>query len=90
MNKYKVVAVVEAMQLDFHDNNTVLEIMEWAGDRVKFFNFDPTDNHYYGCKVKTPDGVLVSVMQKDWIIKGVTGEFFSCDADTFVATYESV
>lgn len=26
----------------------------------------------------------------DWIIKGVKGEFYTCEADVFAVTYESV
>ena len=79
--------VIEAMQIDFHDNTGVEEIMKWSGGAVSFFNYDPSVNHFYGAKVETLEGRM-SALQGDFIIKGVNGEFYPCKPDIFEKTYE--
>jgi len=79
--------VIEAMQIDFHDNDGVHQIMKWAGDSVRFFNYDPSVNHFYAAEVATLEGVM-SAMQGDWLIQGVHGEFYPCKPDIFEKTYE--
>lgn len=39
--------------------------------------------------IKTPEG-LMRAAPGDWIIKGVSGEFYPCKPDIFAATYEAV
>lgn len=88
-NKYrKKPVVIEAMQIDFHDNEGVETIMRWAGGAVRFFNYDPSVNHFYAAKVDTLEGSM-SAVQGDWIIKGVNGEFYPCKPDIFEKTYEA-
>lgn len=81
--------VVEAMQIDFHDNVVIHEIQKWAGDLVCFFNYDPMTNHFYAAKVETLEGIM-SALEGDYIIRGVNGEFYPCKADIFEKTYEKV
>ena len=42
-----------------------------------------------GLVIPTLEGVHVAT-RNDWIIKGVSGEFYPCKPDIFEATYEKV
>lgn len=59
------------------------EIREFAGDGFKSF---PMSSDI--C-IETLEGNMFA-NSKDWIIKGVKGEFYPCKPDIFEATYESV
>lgn len=85
----KIPVVIEAMQIDFHDNVRIHEIQKWSGDAVCFFNYDPSTNHFYAAQVETLEGIM-SAQQNDWIIRGVNGEFYPCKPDIFDKTYEQV
>jgi hypothetical protein len=46
---------------------------------------------------QTDDGLIINTLEGellanygDWIIKGITGEFYPCKPDIFAATYEEV
>lgn len=43
----------------------------------------------YWLRIETLEGQLTA-KAGDWIIKGVKGEFYPCQADIFAATYEEV
>lgn len=43
----------------------------------------------FSLKIETIEGVM-KAMPKDWIIKGVNGEFYPCKPDIFEKTYEEV
>ena len=40
-------------------------------------------------KIKTLEGDMI-VSERDYIIKGIAGEFYPCKPDIFKATYEEV
>lgn len=40
-------------------------------------------------KIQTLEGVMTASLG-DWIIKGVSGEFYPCKPDIFAETYEAV
>jgi hypothetical protein len=42
-----------------------------------------------GITIKTLEGDMLA-RPSDWLIRGVTGEFYPCKPDIFAATYESV
>ena len=44
---------------------------------------------YLGLTIPTLEGVMVA-RERDWIIRGVAGEFYPCKPDIFEATYEPV
>lgn len=46
-------------------------------------------NQSVGIKIKTLEG-LMEVSDRDYIIKGVNGEFYPCKEDIFLKTYEPV
>lgn len=79
MGKYrKKPIVIEAIQWD---GLNLAEIQEFAGDKAGLVNGK--------LHVHTVEGSLYAGL-KDWIIKGVQGEFYPCKPDIFAATYEEV
>ena len=74
--------VIEAMQFTDEDKDLVLN---WVTcNRYPGFEFDnPT------LVIQTLKGNMVAHLG-DWIIKGVSGEFYPCKPDIFAATYEQV
>lgn len=88
--------VIEAKQFD----GNVLDVQEWCRvqeldpTRVFFLPVDEAD------RTDDPDIVAevwdklhstwVGVKLGQWIIHGIQGEFYPCDADVFEATYEEV
>ena len=75
--------VIEAMQ--YEDTfSFCLKIKEWTGSLVDPIHINPGQ-----CYIKTPEGIM-SVSEGDWVIKGVSGEFYPCKPDIFELTYERV
>ena len=57
----------------------------------KAFNFR-TERHMNGksyCEIKTLEGIITAA-EGDYIIKGVNGDFYTCEPDIFEETYELV
>ena len=79
--------VIEAMQVEFGNNELTEAIMKWAGSNVAFYNYDPEKNGFASAKVRTLEGTMY-VSDGDFIIKGVNGEFYPCKPDIFEKTYE--
>jgi hypothetical protein len=77
---------IEAMRLDFEDNDCVESIMKWIGDDILFYNYDTETNHFTAAHIKTLEGPMFCT-QGDYIIKGVKGEFYPCKPDIFAETY---
>jgi len=82
--------VVQAMQWT-EDNTEAMQ--EWVGvgidGKSKFMIVQPMPG------IKTPPASIwnkfhdwIAVYQNDWIIEGVEGDYYPCDAVTFEATYE--
>ena len=78
---------IEAMQWT---GDNLAEIVEWAGDK-----FDALDEEY---RDEDPEATAqifdelhstwVLVYDGHWIIKGLKGEFYPCNAEVFEETYE--
>ena len=81
--------IVEVMELDFSNNIRIAEIMEWAGDKVEFSDYDPDTNRWGSAHIPTLEGRM-EARNGDIIIKGVQGEFYPCKPDIFLETYEYV
>ena len=79
MKYRKKPVVIEAMQL----NGNLTQILNWVGD-CKHIVED-----YGRVIIKTLEGEMTA-SPKDWIIKGVQGEFYPCKPDIFEQTYEKV
>lgn len=91
--------------MKYRKKPVVIEAMQWTGlnlEEVKKFvgetlTCDIIDDawkvgkgipHVF-MKIKTLEGDM-EVSEKDFIIKGVNGEFYSCKPDIFEKTYEKV
>lgn len=72
--------VIEAMQTGVDD----ARLRDWSHGTVIFYP-EGDDGPY--AVVRTLEG-LMYVAPGDWIIRGVQGEFYSCNPDIFAATYE--
>lgn len=71
--------VIEARQLTF--NTTVQdELSKWCGGRK---------SHDGGIVISTLEGDMVA-NTGDYIIKGISGEYYPCKPDIFEKTYELV
>lgn len=86
--------------LKFRKKPVVIEAMQWDGTwesvpKVKSFSQGTAverpdlDGKRSYLKILTLEGEML-VSPKDWIIKGVNGEFYPCKPDIFEKTYEKV
>lgn len=84
MSKYrKIPVVIEAIQFD---NTKVTTACEFC-PKLKIFS-NVKNGEVYGM-ISTLEGDMI-VSNKDYIIKGVNGEFYPCKPDIFKKTYERV
>ena len=72
----------------------VIEAVQWTGDNVdEVKKFVGVDAEYLENKnvilIHTLEGLMTANV-KDFIIKGVKGEFYPCKYDIFCETYEAV
>lgn len=79
----------------------VIEAIQWLGEKSfdELYEFTNADNDYgiVGmkdgrgdvAKIRTLEGVM-DAQPGDFIIKGVSGEFYPCKPDIFELTYEPV
>ncbi len=75
----------------------VVEAIQWfkLGDHPEVTVGPTLDSHCGKCGhtehgiIKTLEG-LMFVCPSDWIIKGMTGEFYPCKSHIFAMTYELV
>lgn len=83
MKYRKKPVVIEAIQW----NGDKEEVVNFVGNNVKFIlgNEDGFDIPV----IHTLEGDMI-VRRKDYIIKGVNGEFYPCKPDIFDKTYEEV
>ncbi|WP_018527494.1 hypothetical protein [Alkalispirochaeta alkalica] len=88
--------VIEAMQL-LSSDASILQCLQFMGQRV---NVETQADHdrfatycdavkEEGLKIETLEGTMTATVG-DWIIKGVSGEFYPCKPDIFDKTYEPV
>jgi len=77
--------IIEAIQYDGQD---IENLKEFFGD-FKDWKYDHTDGVRNRILIKTLEGDHYG-LRKDWIIKGVKGEFYPCKPDIFQQTYEEV
>jgi|TARA_R110000851_G_scaffold298994_6_gene454806 hypothetical protein len=75
----------------FRKKPVVIEALYFDGNNYeeceKFIGKDNYDNTLSYPNIKTLEGVM-EVSEKDYIIKGVKGEFYPCKPDIFKMTYE--
>tara|TARA_R110000868_G_scaffold14426_4_gene67242 strand:+ start:40558 stop:40845 length:288 start_codon:yes stop_codon:yes gene_type:complete len=93
MGKFrKKPVVIEAVQWNAELKNFD-EIMNFMQDfHGNKLNYENAEEHAYKSKnlsIKTLEGIMTA-SNLDWIIKGVSGEFYPCKPDIFELTYELV
>lgn len=90
VTKYRKLPVeIEAMHFNGYNN---LEIESWSkGAVISGPVLEPTENNPIGTylQIKTLEGTMIAIVD-DYIIKGVSGEFYPCKPDIFQKTYEAV
>jgi len=87
---------------NFRNKPIVIEAIQWNGSNLheitEFSNGKATRHIAYegntpietdNLSINTLEGKMIAT-QKDWIIKGVQGEFYPCKPDIFEKTYELV
>lgn len=85
MKYRKKPVVIEAIQ--FQDNAEVItQLSDFIGDTI-YVNYTNKDNPYL--RIETLEGNMKASVG-DYIIKGVSGEFYPCKPDIFEKTYEKV
>ena len=86
----KLPVIVEAVQFQA-DYQTASEIIEWINKETGFdpkSNLNPCASYYYGdLTIRTLEGDM-HASKGDWIIKGISGEFYPCKPEIFEKTYE--
>lgn len=76
--------VIEAVQFDYFN---IDKCKEFVGE---FFISEQRQGiGAVGYFIKTLEGSMICT-PKDWIIKGINGEFYPCKPDIFEKTYEKV
>ncbi len=86
MNKYrKKPVVIEAIQ---YPGFMTEDVKVFVGDSL--ISESKWDNGPIGWFIKTLEGTSYMLEKKDYIIKGVKGEFYPCKPDIFEMTYEPV
>lgn len=76
---------IEARQFETNnevDDVNMRELVLWVRENGGSARHDGTDIY-----IETLEGTHRATV-KDWIIKGVKGEFYPCKPDIFAATYE--
>lgn len=88
---------ITAMQWD-GTHSSASEIINWINDNdgtatyvcsdaERCEKFDGDCPHHIA--IRTLEGTMSATL-RDWIIRGVQGEFYPCKPDIFAATYEAV
>jgi len=80
--------------MKFRKKPIVIEAVLWNGsnheDVMELSNFGITIyERSHTCRIQTLEGDMTAGVG-DWIIKGITGEIYSCKSDIFEQTYEPV
>lgn len=80
--------------MKFRKKPVIIEAIQWTGNNIAEiadFMDDEYDFHPKNKKIiiRTLEGNMLANL-KDWIVKGVNGEFYPCKPDIFEKTYEKV
>lgn len=84
---------IEARQ--WNSIEEINDLMEWTEDSLSYDEevsgpSDPLTGEDWGLlNVDTMEGSM-TVTPRDWIIKGVEGEFYACKPSIFDKTYEEI
>lgn len=76
--------------MKYRKRPVVIDAVQWTGENdlelLDFVGFGCTIAGSY-CIIRTLEGDMRAA-PKDWVIRGVKGEFYPCKPDIFAATYE--
>ena len=84
--------VIEARQFITNneaDSKNINEVVDWVNSHFPTEATPPARHDETSIFIKTLEGEMRADC-KDWIIKGVKGEFYPCKPDIFEKTYEPV
>lgn len=90
MKFVKKPVVIEARQLSpevAEDTQEIIALAKWCNGGVNYSVNN--DRQKRTIIISTLEGVMTAKVG-DWIIKGVSGEFYPCKPDIFELTYEEV
>lgn len=78
--KYRKLPVeIEAVQF-----NTAEDIKSFIPEDILIYK--SSEDYFY---IKTLEGEML-ILPKDYVIKGIKGEFYPCKEDIFLQTYEQI
>lgn len=80
----KLPVEIEAMRYDPRDDDSVDTLMIWVNNSASECSAFLSKR---GLEISTLEGVM-RADPGDWIIRGVSGEFYPCKPDIFAGTYE--
>jgi len=89
MKYRKKPVVIEAI---LYTGKNGFEISKWSNNLAyQSPVLEPSENNPGGSylQIKTLEGIMTA-SPGDWIIKGISGEFYPCKPDVFEKTYEPV
>lgn len=75
--------IVEAVQLIEGNDEAIIEFCT----KTKFPFIITKD---YKTVIRTVEDGSIEVNRGDWIVHGVSGDFYKCNPDTFDATYDPI
>lgn len=88
MTRYRKRPVeIEAVQFE-GTTTSMVAIQHWMSGS-DYFRPEVQTRDYRTMEIETLEGTMIA-NPRDWIIKGVQGEFYPCKPDIFEATYEEV
>lgn len=93
MKKFrKKPVIIQAVQWDADLKNfdEIMNFMqEFHGSKLNYEDAEELAYKTKEIRIQTLEG-LMTASDKDWIIRGVNGEFYPCKPDIFELTYEEV
>jgi hypothetical protein len=90
MKYRKKPVVIEAVQWNAKNFDEVMNFMEeFHGSKFNYENAEEVAYKTGVLQIRTLEGVMTA-SNGDYIIKGISGEFYPCKPDIFEKTYEKI
>jgi hypothetical protein len=92
MKYRKKPVVIEARQLTKESLSSLTQWIDAEGGKTGEWCWDDDDDQFIVERyltIETLEGNM-KAQENDWVIKGVSGEFYPCKPDIFEMTYERV
>jgi hypothetical protein len=82
--------VIEAVQWNGKNFDEIMRFIgEDCGNKLNYENYEELCLKTKEIAITTLEGVMTA-SKGDWVIKGISNEFYPCKTDIFEKTYESV